>query len=67
MLFNQEKFVCRTKFRFGNFDIEDASRSGMLVETDKNTIKAFIDANRRVTTGEIGETLNFSNTSVHDH
>ena len=52
------------KFRSGNFDVEDASRSGRPVEADEDTIKALIDANRRITTREIAER---SNSTVHDH
>ncbi|CAK9827579.1 Histone-lysine N-methyltransferase SETMAR [Anthophora retusa] len=55
------------KFRSGNFDAEDAPRSGRSVEADKDTIKALIDANRRITTREIAERLNLSNSTVHDH
>ncbi|GFT64402.1 HTH_48 domain-containing protein [Trichonephila clavipes] len=39
-----------TKFRSGNFDVEDAPRSGRPLETDKDAIKALVDANRRITT-----------------
>ena len=45
------------KFRSGNFDVEDAPRSGRPVEA-KDTIKALVDANWRITTCEIGERLN---------
>ncbi|GFV73641.1 histone-lysine N-methyltransferase SETMAR [Trichonephila clavipes] len=38
------------KFRYGNFDVEDAPRSGRAVEADKDAIKALVDANRRITT-----------------
>ncbi|GFV74198.1 histone-lysine N-methyltransferase SETMAR [Trichonephila clavipes] len=38
------------KFRSGNFDIEDAPRSGRPVEADKDAIKALVDANWRLTT-----------------
>ncbi|GFX45459.1 histone-lysine N-methyltransferase SETMAR [Trichonephila clavipes] len=38
------------KFRSGNFDVEDAPRSGRRVEADKDAIKALVDANRRITT-----------------
>ncbi|GFU25204.1 transposable element Tc1 transposase [Trichonephila clavipes] len=38
------------KFRSGNFDVEDAPRSGRLIETDKDAKKASVDANRRITT-----------------
>ena len=54
------------KFRSGNFDIEDAPRSGRPVEAE-DTIKALIDANWRITTREIAERLNLSNSTVHDH
>ena len=30
------------KFRSGNFDVEDAPRSGRSVEADKDTIKALV-------------------------
>ncbi|XP_049821930.1 histone-lysine N-methyltransferase SETMAR-like [Aethina tumida] len=55
------------KFRSGKFDIEDAPRSGRPVEADKDAIKALVDANRRITTREIGLRLNLSNSTVHDH
>ncbi|GFU48028.1 histone-lysine N-methyltransferase SETMAR [Trichonephila clavipes] len=38
------------KFRSGNFDVEDAKRSGRPVEADKDAIKALVDANWRITT-----------------
>ncbi|GFV37920.1 HTH_48 domain-containing protein [Trichonephila clavipes] len=38
------------KFRSGIFDVEDAPRSGRPVEADKDTIKALVDANRRIKT-----------------
>ncbi|GFX23304.1 histone-lysine N-methyltransferase SETMAR [Trichonephila clavipes] len=34
------------KFRSGNFDVEDAPRSGKQVEADKDAKKALVDANR---------------------
>ncbi|GFU01364.1 histone-lysine N-methyltransferase SETMAR [Trichonephila clavipes] len=55
------------KFRSGNFDVEDAPRSGRPVEADKDAIKALVDANRRITTREIGLRLNLSNSTVYDH
>ncbi|KAJ0184406.1 hypothetical protein K1T71_000829 [Dendrolimus kikuchii] len=54
------------KFRSGNFDVEDAPRSGRPVEADKDAIKASVDANRRITR-EIGLRLNLSNSTVYDH
>ncbi|GFX67218.1 histone-lysine N-methyltransferase SETMAR [Trichonephila clavipes] len=55
------------KFRFDNFDVEDALRSGRPVEADKDAVKALVDANRRITTREIGLRLNVSNSTVYDH
>ncbi|GFV85190.1 histone-lysine N-methyltransferase SETMAR [Trichonephila clavipes] len=55
------------KFRSGNFDVEDAPRSGRPVEADKDAIKALVDANRRITTPEIGVRLNLSNLTVYVH
>jgi transposase len=55
------------KFRSGNFDVEDAPRSGRPVEADEDTIKVLIDENRRITTREIAERLNLSNSPVPDH
>ncbi|GFS72400.1 histone-lysine N-methyltransferase SETMAR [Trichonephila clavipes] len=55
------------KFRSGNFDVEDAPRSGRPVEADKDAKKALVDANRRITTREIGLRLNLSNSTVYDH
>lgn len=55
------------KFRSGNFDVEDAPRSGRPVEADKDAIKALVDVNRRITTREIGLRLNLSNSTVYDH
>ena len=34
------------KFRSGNFNVEDAPRSGRSVEADEDTIKTLIDTNR---------------------
>ncbi|GFX81051.1 histone-lysine N-methyltransferase SETMAR [Trichonephila clavipes] len=62
--------VCQNwfaKFRSGNFDVEDAPRSGRPVEADKDAIKALVDANRRITTREIRLRLNLSNSTVYDH
>ncbi|GFX62465.1 histone-lysine N-methyltransferase SETMAR [Trichonephila clavipes] len=55
------------KFRSGNFDVEDAPRSGRPVEADKDAIKALVDANRRITTREIGLRLNLSTPTVYGH
>ncbi|GFX25277.1 histone-lysine N-methyltransferase SETMAR [Trichonephila clavipes] len=55
------------KFRSGNFDVEDAPRSGRPVEADKDAIKALVDANRRITIREIGVRLNLSNSTVYNH
>ncbi|GFX18180.1 histone-lysine N-methyltransferase SETMAR [Trichonephila clavipes] len=54
------------KFRSGNFDVEDASRSGRPLEVDKDTIMAFFDANRRITTRDIAERMEGSNVIFHN-
>ncbi|GFX81421.1 histone-lysine N-methyltransferase SETMAR [Trichonephila clavipes] len=54
-------------FDQANFDVEDAPRSGRPVEADKDAIKALVDANRQITTREIGLRLNLSNSIVYDH
>ncbi|GFX96282.1 histone-lysine N-methyltransferase SETMAR [Trichonephila clavipes] len=51
------------KFRSGNFDVEDATRSGRPVKL----IKTLVDANRRITIREIRLRLNLSNSIVYDH
>ncbi|GFU53218.1 histone-lysine N-methyltransferase SETMAR [Trichonephila clavipes] len=45
----------------------DASRSGRPVEADKDAIKTLVDANRRITTREIGLRINLSNSTVYDY
>ncbi|GFU99611.1 histone-lysine N-methyltransferase SETMAR [Trichonephila clavipes] len=55
------------KFRFGNFDVEDAPRSERPVEADKDAIKALVNTNRRITTREIELRLNLSNSTLYDH
>lgn len=37
-----------SKFRFDDFDVKDASRSGKPIEIDEDEIKASIEANRRI-------------------
>ena len=47
------------KLRSGNFDLKDTPRSGRPVEANEESIKALIDANRRITTREITERLTY--------
>ena len=54
-------------FRFGNFDLKDAPRSGHPTEVDDNKIKAMIENNRRSTTREIAGNLSISHTFVERH
>jgi len=37
------------QFRSGNFDVEDAPRSGRPVEADEDTIKAFVELRGKFT------------------
>ncbi|XP_011630944.1 histone-lysine N-methyltransferase SETMAR-like [Pogonomyrmex barbatus] len=62
--------VCRkwfAKFRCGDFDLQDAPRSGRPVTTDVDQIKALIDSNRHLTTTEIGHNLNIDQSTVSRH
>ena len=54
------------RFRFGDFDLKDAPRSGRPTEVD-DKIKAMIANNRRSTTREIAEKLNILHTCVERH
>ncbi|XP_006145801.1 histone-lysine N-methyltransferase SETMAR-like [Tupaia chinensis] len=56
-----------TKFRAGDFDLNDTPRSGRPAKVDDDKIKALIESNPRYTTREIAETLNIHHSSVHDH
>ena len=42
-----------SKFRFGNFDLEDSTRSGRPIKADDVKIKALVDADRYITIREI--------------
>lgn len=55
------------KFRSGDFDVNDAPRSGRPMKADDDKIKALIESNPRYTTQEIAETLNIGQSTVHDH
>ena len=55
------------RFRSGDFDLKDASRSGRPTEVDDGKIKAMIENDRRSTTQEIAEKLNISHTRVERH
>ena len=50
----QNRFV---RFRSGDFDLKDASRSGCPTEVDDDKIKAMIENNRCSTTQEIAESF----------
>jgi len=57
---------CFTKFRSGDFSLEDEPRSGRPSEVDDDQIKALIDLNRHVTEREIVEKLNIPKSTVHE-
>lgn len=62
--------VCQkwfAKFRSGDFDVSDASRSGRPAEIDSAVIKNTVDKNPSQTVREIATTLNISHTSVENH
>jgi len=62
--------VCQkwfAKFRSGDFDVNDAPRSGRPTEINSSDVKAIIDENPFQSVREIAATLNISHTSVENH
>ena len=55
------------RFRSGDFDLRDATRSGRSSEDNGDKIKVMIENNRRSTTREIAEKLNISHTCIVRH
>lgn len=55
------------KFRSGDFDLNDAQRSGRPVELDNDLLKAAVESDPRQTAEELAEALNSSATTVRDH
>ncbi|GIX93616.1 HTH_48 domain-containing protein [Caerostris extrusa] len=60
------KLVC-TIFFPRNFDVEDVLRSNRPFEADEGKIKELFDTDHRITTREIAEKLNLSNSTFHYH
>ncbi|EFN81604.1 Histone-lysine N-methyltransferase SETMAR, partial [Harpegnathos saltator] len=58
---------CVSKFRCGDFDLQNASRSGRSVTTDVDQIKALINSDRHLTTTEVGHNLNIHQSTVSRH
>lgn len=61
------KRVCQkwfARFRSGNFDVEDRPRTGRPTEADNQEIKALVNANPKITTREIANSLNISQPTV---
>jgi len=62
--------VCRkwfARFRSGNFNLEDAPRSGRPSEISDDEIKALIENDRHLTAEEIAKGINISATQVRAH
>lgn len=55
-----------TKLRSANFDIENALRSGRPIEADTDPKHALIDGKGWISTSEISERLNLSNSTIND-
>jgi len=55
------------KFRSGEMNIEDASRSGRPVTTDVDQITALIDSDRQITVREIAARLKIGKSTVSEH
>ncbi|XP_066137443.1 histone-lysine N-methyltransferase SETMAR-like [Euwallacea fornicatus] len=56
-----------SRFRSGNFNVQDAPHTGRPITIDDDKIKALVEANRRTTTRGIAEKLNISNLTVSLH
>jgi len=62
--------VCRkwfARFRSGNFNLEDAPRSGRPSEINDDEIKALIENDRHLTAEEIAKRINISATQIRAH
>ncbi|XP_029167423.1 histone-lysine N-methyltransferase SETMAR-like [Nylanderia fulva] len=61
--------ICKwyRRFEFGNFNMEDETRSGRSQEVDETLLKDFMHKNPRVTVRELADTLHKSIFTVHDH
>ncbi|EFN78757.1 Histone-lysine N-methyltransferase SETMAR, partial [Harpegnathos saltator] len=62
--------VCQrwyANFRPGDFDVNDAPRSGRPIEINSSDIKSIIEVNPSQSVREIATTLNISHTSVEKH
>ncbi|XP_066253847.1 uncharacterized protein [Euwallacea similis] len=58
---------CFAKFRSGDFDIDDASRSGRPTEINSSDVKAIVESDPSQSVREIATKLNISHTSVEKH
>lgn len=62
--------VCQkwyAKFRSGDFDVNDAPRSGRPTKINSSNVKAIIEVNPSQSVREIATTLSISHTSVENH
>jgi histone-lysine N-methyltransferase SETMAR len=55
------------KFKSGDFSLQDAPRSGRPAVLDNDLLKAAIEEDPRLTTRELAERFNCSNSTVHEH
>ncbi|KAL1139196.1 hypothetical protein AAG570_009255 [Ranatra chinensis] len=62
--------VCQkwfSRFRSGNFSVQDAPRSGRPTEINSDEVKEMVDTNPRYTTRQIADILKISKSSVENH
>ena len=59
--------VLVSHFRSGSFKVQDASHTDRPTTSDDDKIKALIETNPRMTTREIAEKLDISNSIVYLH
>ena len=55
------------KFKNGNFDLKDASRSGRPLEFDEQRLSELLLENLRQTTRELAEKMECSHTAIEKH
>ena len=56
-----------TRFKAGDFNLKYQERPGRPSTTDKDQIKTLIENNPRYTTRKLGEVLNMTKSTIHEH
>ena len=56
-----------SRFKAGDFNLEDQERPGRRSTTDEDQIKTLIENNPRYTTRQLAEMLKISKSTIHEH